>query len=79
MTAVQLNAEMYRSLGLIAEDEGLMEKALRYVRKLAAQKQQQDETEYIMSSPKMVEILREGDKEIAEGNFQPIALDDLWK
>ena len=79
MTAVQLNAEMYRSLGLIAEDKGLMEKALRYVRKLAAQKQQQDETEYIMSSPKMVEILREGDKEIAEGNFQPIALDDLWK
>ena len=79
MTAVQLNAEMYRSLGLIAEDEGLMKKALRYVRKLAAQKQQQDETEYIMSSPKMVEILREGDKEIAEGNFQPIALDDLWK
>lgn len=79
MTAVQLNAEMYRSLGLIAEDEELMEKALRYVRKLAAQKQQQDETEYIMSSPKMVEILREGDKEIAEGNFQPIALDDLWK
>ena len=79
MTAVQLNAEMYRSLGLIAEDEELMEKALRYVRKLAAQKQQQDETEYIMSSPKMMEILREGDKEIAEGNFQPIALDDLWK
>ena len=79
MTAVQLNAEMYRSLGLIAEDEELMGKALRYVRKLAAQKQQQDETEYIMSSPKMVEILREGDKEIAEGNFQPIALDDLWK
>ena len=79
MTTVQLNAEMYRSLGVIAEDEGLMEKALRYVRKLAAQKKQQDETDYIMSSPKMVEILQEGDKEIAEGKFQPISLDDLWK
>ena len=77
MTAIQLNAEMYRSLGMIAEDESLMEKALRYVRKLAVKKQQQDETEYIMSSPKMVEILREGDKEIAEGKYQSIALDDL--
>jgi len=34
-----------------------------------------DETEYIMSSPKMVEILREGEKEIAEGNFETIAID----
>ena len=79
MTAIQLNAEMYRSLGLIAEDESLMEKALRYVRKLAVKKQQQDETEYIMSSPKMREILDEGDKEIEKGEFQPIVLDDLWK
>ena len=31
------------------------------------------------SSPKMVEILREGEKEIAEGNFETIAIDDLWK
>ena len=31
------------------------------------------------SSPKMVEILREGEKEIAEGKFESIAIDDLWK
>ena len=25
------------------------------------------------------EIVRQGEKDIAEGNFQPIAIDDLWK
>ena len=29
------------------------------------------------SSPKMVEILREGEKEIAEGNFETVAIDGL--
>ena len=77
--AVQLNVEMYRSLGQIADDENLMTKALKYIQKLAAQKAQMDETEYIMSSPEMVRILEEGDKEIEEGGIQSIALEDLWK
>lgn len=25
------------------------------------------------------EIVRQGENDIAEGNFQPIAIDDLWK
>ena len=79
MTIIHLNAEMYRSLGQIAEDESLMQKALKYVQKLAASKAKTDETEYIMSSPRMVEILQEGDKEIADGKLHPIALEDLWK
>ena len=76
---MQLNAAMYRYLGAIAADENLMAKAVKYVQKLAAKKEQADETEYIMSSPRMVEIMREGDEEIARGQVQPIALDDLWK
>ncbi len=79
MTAIHLNAELYRAMGEIADDETLVAKVLKYVKKLAAKKQAMDETEYIMSSPKMVEILREGEKEIAEGNFTPIAIEDLWK
>ena len=79
MTTLQLNAELYRAMGEIADDETLMAKVLKYVKKLAAKKQAVDETEYIMSSPRMVEILREGEKEIAEGNFTPIAIEDLWK
>ena len=79
MTALQLNAELFRELSIIAEDEGLMKKAVKYLKKLSAKKQAMDETEYIMSSPEMVKILREGDEEIAKGNYEPIAIDDLWK
>lgn len=38
MTTVQLNAlstQMFRDLGVIAEDEGMMKRAARYLRKLA--------------------------------------------
>ena len=79
MTSLQLNAELFRELSIIAEDESLMKKAVKYLKKLTAQKQERDETEYIMSSPEMVRILREGDEEIAKGNFEPIAIDDIWK
>lgn len=44
MTITQLNADIYRSLGTIAEEEGLMKRAARYLRKLANQKRQEDET-----------------------------------
>lgn len=79
MTALQLNAELFRELSIIAEDENLMKKAVKYLKKLSAKKQTMDETEYIMSSPEMVRILREGDEEIAKGDLEPIAIDDLWK
>lgn len=38
MTAIQMNAELFRQLSIIAEDETLMTKAVKYVKKLAAQK-----------------------------------------
>ena len=37
MTALQLNAELYKNLGIIAEDETMMQKVVKYVRKLAKQ------------------------------------------
>ena len=79
MTTLQLNAELFHELSIISEDEGMMKKAIKALKKITAQKQAMDETEYIMSSPEMVRILREGDEEIAKGNFEPIAIDDLWK
>ncbi len=42
MKAIQLNAEIYRTMGEIAEDEGLLKQVLKYLKKLAAKKQ--DET-----------------------------------
>ena len=35
MDALQINAEIYRNLGVIAEDESSLVKAMKYVRKLA--------------------------------------------
>ncbi|MBQ9191175.1 MAG: hypothetical protein IJ142_06170 [Bacteroidaceae bacterium] len=79
MTALQMNAELFRELSIIAEDESLMKKAVKYLKKLAAKKQAMDETEYIMSSPAMVEILRQGEEDIKNGLGHVIKLEDLWK
>ena len=76
---MQLNAELFRELSIIAEDENLMLKAVKYLRKLTAKKKAMDETEYIMSSPAMVDILRQGDEDIKNGNFKVVSLDDIWK
>ena len=79
MTAMELNAELFRELSIIAEDENLMKKAVKYLKKLTAQKKAMDETEYIMSSPAMVDIIRQGEEDIKKGNFKVISLDDIWK
>lgn len=79
MTAMELNAELFRELSIIAEDEGLMKKAVKYLKKLSAKKQTMDETEYIMSSPAMVDIIRQGQKDIEEGRGRVIKLEDIWK
>ncbi len=79
MTALQLNAELLRELSIIAEDEGLMKKALKALKRITAKKQAMDETEYIMSSSAMVDILRKGDEEIKDGKGKVVTLDEIWK
>ena len=37
MTALQLNTDIYRSLGVISEDEGALRKAAKYLVRLAKQ------------------------------------------
>ena len=73
---MQLNAELFGALQTISSDEGLMKKAVRSLKRIAAQKVKSEET---MSMAELEDIVRQGDKEIAEGNFQPVAIDDLWK
>ena len=74
-----MNAELFRQLSIIAEDEGLMEKALKYLKKLTAKKQAMDETEYLMSSPAMAEIIRQGQEDIKNGRGEVVKVEDLWK
>ena len=79
MTALQLNAELLRELSIIAEDEGLMKKALKALKRITAKRNTMDETEYIMSSHEMVDILRKGDEEIKDGKGKVVTLDEIWK
>jgi len=79
MTALQLNAELFRELSIIAENENLMKKAVKYLKKLSAKKQAMDETEYLLSSPAMADIIRQGQKDIEEGKGRVIKLEDIWK
>lgn len=79
MTAIQmqLNAELFGALQTISGDEGLMKKAVRALKRIASQKKGEDSN--ALSMAELEEIVRQGEKDIAEGNFQPIAIDDLWK
>ena len=39
MTATQMNAEILRNMSIIAEDENLLKRAAKYLRKLVAEKE----------------------------------------
>ena len=64
MTALQLNAELYRNLALIAEDETMYDKVVKYVRRLAKQ-MANDPT--LMSKEEFFARVDEAEREIAQG------------
>lgn len=39
MTAIQMNAEIFRNLSIIAEDEHLLKRVAKYLRKVVAEKE----------------------------------------
>jgi len=39
MTTIQMNAELLRNMSIIAEDENLLKRAAKYMRKLVAERQ----------------------------------------
>ena len=39
MTTIQMNAELLRNMSIIAEDENLLKRAAKYLRKLVAEKE----------------------------------------
>ena len=64
MTALQLNAEMLRNMSIIAEDENLLKRAARYLRKLVAEKKA-DPTE--MTREEFFARVDKAERQIAEG------------
>jgi hypothetical protein len=78
-TQMQLNAELFGALQVISEDESLMRKAVKSLKRMAASKHVKEEDEYLMTSAELDKIIKEGEEEIAKGNLTPIAIEDLWK
>lgn len=65
MTAIQMNAELFRTMGIIAEDETLMAKLLKYAKKLAAQKE--DAT--LMTKEEFLRRVDEAEKQFDRGEY----------
>ena len=63
MTTIQLNAELFRAMSEIAEDEGLMKKLVKYAKKLAAKKE--DPT--LMTKEEFFKRVDEAREEIRQG------------
>lgn len=49
MTTMQLNADLFQGLSVIANDETLMKRAVKYIKRLAEQKKQENDDETLMS------------------------------
>ena len=64
MTAMQLNAEVLRNMSIIAEDENLLKRAAKYLRKLVAEKPA-DPTE--MTREEFFARVDKAERQIAEG------------
>lgn len=71
MTTLELNAELFRQLSIIAEDETLMQKAVKALRRLARQKETQaEETEYI-NKEEVLAGIDAGLKDMIAGRTRP--------
>ena len=56
-----------------------MKKAVKALKRIVAKKQAMDETEYLMSSPAMAEVIRQGQEDMKNGKGRVVTLDEIWK
>lgn len=79
MTALELNAEIYKSLGVLASDEHYLKKVAGYLRKLA--KKKAEESDAVMSDEEIKEGLLRACNEFnqyKEGNVSLGKWEDLY-
>ena len=62
MTALELNAEFYKTMGIIANDESLMSKSLKYIKKLASSKSKSKDPT-LMTMEEFLAKLEKGEEE----------------
>ena len=66
MTTMQMNAEIFRHMSVIAEDEGLMKRAVKYLRKLVAEKEA-DPT--LMTEEEFFAKIKRGEEAYERGEY----------
>lgn len=66
MTAMQLNAEILRNLGMLAEDENMLKRVAKYLRKLVEEKEA-NLTE--MTREEFLAKLDKGEDEYRQGKY----------
>jgi len=64
MTAIQLNAEILRNLGTLAEDESMLKRVAKYLRKLVAEKKE-DPT--LFTKEEFFSMIDKAKQDIADG------------
>lgn len=69
MTAMQLNGELFRALGAISDDAVLMEKAVKYLKKLAAGRK---DDAALMSREAFLERVERGEQQYARGEYSEV-------
>jgi len=69
MTAIQMNAEMLRNMSIIAEDENLLKRAAKYMRKLVAEKQ---DAKALIPRDEFFASLERGEEEYRQGKTHRI-------
>ncbi len=79
MTTMQLREELFRELNPLLDSEEAMKRLIKYAKKIAAPSQPADDTEYLLSSSPMAEVIRQGQKDIENGRGKAIKVEDLWK
>ena len=71
MTALQLNAEVLRAIDGISDDEALMTKVLKYIKKLTAKKE--DPT--LMTKEEFFAKIEEAERQYARGEYTEMSFD----
>ena len=79
MTPIEINAEIYRAMSVIAEDEALLRRVLKYVKKLAAQKQDSAQ----MTEEEFFARVEEAEEEYRQGHYTTLmpgeSVEDMLK
>lgn len=73
MTSTQLNAEILRNMSIITEDESLLRRAAKYLRKLVAEKQSDGTT---MTEAEFMAKIEKGEEEYRQGKYYEMLPDE---